>query len=369
MAGIADFAFDLPAGRIAQSPTRPRDAARLLCVRANPPDRPREAQDFAYAGERPTTDQAALEDCIVRNLPALLCPGDVLVMNDTRVIPAQLTAMRGGARLGITLDQPRSDGTWRALARNARRLRDGDTLTFGGDLAAMVMSRDPDGSVTLRFNKSDSELVTTLSRFGALALPPYIRRPFGPEPGDATDYQTAFATHDGAVAAPTSGLHFTPELLAALYARGVQGVTVTLHVGAGTFLPVRSDDIDRHQIHSERGQISVSAARAINHARAMGRRIVAVGTTSLRLLESAVRGDGTIAPFDGETSLFIRPGYRFRAVDLLMTNFHLPHSTLFMLVCAFAGTDTMRAAYDHAIAGGYRFYSYGDSSLLWRHDG
>jgi len=304
----------------------------------------------------------------VRDLPALLRPGDVLVANDTRVIPAQLTAWRGDARIGITLDQPRPDGTWHALARNARRLRQGDLLRFDGDLEATVTSRDTDGGVTLRFNHVDDTFVTALRQAGALALPPYIHRPHGPEPEDAADYQTIFAVHDGAVAAPTAGLHFTPSLLAASDALGIRRVTVTLHVGAGTFLPVRADDVTQHHMHAERGTISAAAARTINEARAAGGRVVAVGSTSLRLLESAAAEDGTIAEFDGETSLFILPGYRFRVVDLLMTNFHLPRSTLFMLVCAFAGTETMRAAYAHAIAGGYRFYSYGDSSLLWRHD-
>ena len=345
MVSLADFDFELPPDRIAQSPARPRDAARLLCVRPN-----------------------GMADHVVRDLPELLRPGDILAANDTRVIPAQLTAWRGDARIGITLDQPRPDGTWHALARNARRLREGDSLRFDGALSAIVVTRDADGGVTLRFNQSDAAFVEALRGAGALALPPYIHRPHGPEPADAADYQTIFAAHDGAVAAPTAGLHFTPLVLAALEARGVRRVTVTLHVGAGTFLPVRADDVTQHHMHAERGEISAVAAQTINDARAAGGRIVAVGTTSLRLLESAVTEDGTIAPFSGETSLFILPGYRFRAVDLLLTNFHLPRSTLFMLVCAFAGLATMRAAYGHAIARGYRFYSYGDASLLWRHD-
>jgi S-adenosylmethionine:tRNA ribosyltransferase-isomerase len=345
---LADFDFTLPPDRIAQSPSRPRDAARLLCVR-----------------------DGAMSDHVVRELPDLLRPGDVLVANDTRVIPARLTGFRGKAKIGITLDRPRADGTWHALARNARRLRVGDDLRFDndGELAATVTARDPDGGVTLRFNQADEAFVSALLRAGALALPPYIRRPDGPEPADAVDYQTVFATHEGAAAAPTAGLHFTPALLAALEARGIREVTLTLHVGAGTFLPVRADDVTRHQMHAERGLITAVTARAINDARAAGGRIVAVGTTSLRLLETAANEDGTIGEFAGETSLFILPGYRFRAVDVLMTNFHLPRSTLFMLVCAFAGTSVMRAAYEHAIAEGYRFYSYGDASLLWRHDG
>lgn len=339
---IADFEFDLPAGCIAHQPARPRESARLLVV-----------------GE-------TLEDRTVRDLPDQLRPGDILVSNDTRVIPAQLSAMRGQARIGITLDRPRPDGAWHALARNARRLHPGDTLVFEGaeGFTAIVVERDPDGGVALAFNLQGAEFADALTRAGALALPPYIDRPAGPLETDAEDYQTVFATHDGAVAAPTAGLHFTPALLAALDARGIHRTTITLHVGAGTFLPVRSDDISEHHIHAERGEITAAAADAINAARSKGGRIVAVGTTSLRLLESATDANGKILPFSGETEIFILPGYKFRAVDLLMTNFHLPRSTLFMLVCAFAGTERMRAAYAHAIQNGYRFYSYGDSSLL-----
>jgi S-adenosylmethionine:tRNA ribosyltransferase-isomerase len=338
----SDFDFDLPAERIAHHPARPRDAARLLVV------------------------GAALEDMHVSDLPDLLRPGDILVANDTRVIPAQLAARRGEARIGITLDRPRPDGAWHALARNARRLRPGDTLTFEGapDLTATVIERDPDGGVALSFNCQDETFAAALARAGALALPPYIDRPHGPLAEDAADYQTVFAAHEGAVAAPTAGLHFTPALLAALDARGIRRATVTLHVGAGTFLPIRTDDISAHHIHAERGEILPATAEAINAARAAGGRVVAVGTTSLRLLEAAADEGGKIRPFSGETDLFILPGHRFRAVDLLMTNFHLPRSTLFMLVCAFAGTDRMRAAYAHAVAAGYRFYSYGDASLL-----
>lgn len=337
-----DFDFDLPDGCIAHQPARPRDSSRFLVV------------------------DGGLQDRIVRDLPSLLRAGDILVSNDTRVIPAQLSAMRGGARIGITLDRPRPDGAWHALARNARRLHPGDTLVFDGaeDFTAEVIERDPDGGVALLFNREGTAFADALSQAGALALPPYIDRPDGPLPTDAADYQTVFAVHDGAVAAPTAGLHFTPELLAALDARGVRRVTITLHVGAGTFLPVRSDDIADHRIHVENGEITPQAAAAINEARAAGGRIVAVGTTSLRLLESAADPSGNVLPFSGETDIFILPGHRFRAVDLLMTNFHLPRSTLFMLVCAFAGTARMHAAYAHAIAAGYRFYSYGDSSLL-----
>jgi S-adenosylmethionine:tRNA ribosyltransferase-isomerase len=328
----AEFDFALPPDRIAQSPARPRDSARLLVV-----------------GD-------ALQDRIIAELPTLLRPGDVLVANDTRVIPAQLEGRRGAARIGLTLDQPRPEGAWHALARNARRLRPGDRLAFERDpgLEAEILSRDGD-SVTVRFNGP-------FDRAGALALPPYIARPQGPTPEDADDYQTVFAARDGAVAAPTAGLHFTPRLLDALAASGIPRVLVTLHVGAGTFLPVRTEDIGQHRMHAERGEITAEATEAINGAR----RVVAVGTTSLRLLESAADEGGRIRPFHGETSLFITPGYRFRRVGALLTNFHLPRSTLFMLVCAFAGTACMRAAYTHAIEAGYRFYSYGDACLLER---
>jgi S-adenosylmethionine:tRNA ribosyltransferase-isomerase len=339
---LADFDFELPPDRIAQHPTRPRDAARLLHV----------------AGD-------GLVDRMVHDLPALLRPGDVLVANDTRVIPARLRARRGDARIGITLDQPRADGTWRALARNARRLHVGDELCFDGsaDLRATVLERAPDGGVVLAFNHAEA-----LWQIGTLALPPYIARPAGPLPEDAADYQTVFAAHDGAVAAPTAGLHFTPALLDALERRGVLRVTVTLHVGAGTFLPVRTDDLERHHMHAERGEITSRAAAAVNAARGAGGRVIAVGTTSLRLLETASDEGGCLCPFSGDTALFILPGYGFRAVDLLLTNFHLPRSTLFMLACAFAGTERMRAAYAHAIKVGYRFYSYGDACLLGRDD-
>ncbi len=344
---ITEFDFVLPPDCIAQHPARPRDIARLLHM---------------------TRD--GLSDRVVRDLPELLRAGDILVANDTRVIPAQLTARRGAARIGITLDRPRPDGAWHALARNARRLHVGDALRFDGadQLTATVQQRDPDGGVVLSFNLSDEAFAAALARAGALALPPYIARPQGPLPQDMTDYQTIFAARAGAVAAPTAGLHFTPALLKALQARGVHRVTLTLHVGAGTFLPVRGDDITRHRIHAERAEITTEAADTINAARASGGRVVAIGTTCVRLLETAVATDGRIRSFSGDTELFILPGYRFRATDLLLTNFHLPRSTLFMLVCAFAGTARMRAAYAHAINTGYRFYSYGDACLLERAD-
>ncbi len=338
---LAEYDFDLPPERIAHAPARPRHAARLLAI-----------------GQ-------TLADRTVRDLPELLRPGDILVANDTRVIPAQLRARRGEAEVGLTLDRPWQDGTWHALARNARRLRPGDALALHGtEMTAAVLARDPDGGVTLRFDRAGEAFQAALAEAGALALPPYIPRPSGPTEEDAADYQTAFASVDGAVAAPTAGLHFTPSLLQALAAAGVRRTTVTLHVGAGTFLPVRGDDLSRHRMHAERGVVGADAAEAINAARAAGGRVVAIGTTSLRLLETAADADGTMRPFAGDTDLFIRPGYRFRAADLLLTNFHLPRSTLFMLVCAFAGTGRMRSAYAHAIAAGYRFYSYGDACLL-----
>ncbi|MBW4093338.1 MAG: tRNA preQ1(34) S-adenosylmethionine ribosyltransferase-isomerase QueA [Proteobacteria bacterium] len=345
---LAAFDFALPPDRIAQHPAHPRERARLLTV------------------------GATLADRIVGDLPDLLAPGDILVGNDTKVIPAQLRARRGQARIGITLDRELSDGTWHVLARNARRLRAGDRLRFepasaavpDPELTAEVREVAPDGGVVLAFSATGADFAAALRRAGQLALPPYIARPDGPTAADAADYQTVFARAEGAVAAPTAGLHFTPDLLAALDARGVHRTTLTLHVGAGTFLPVREADVTQHHMHAERGEITAATAAAINTARAAGGRVVAVGTTVLRLLETAAAPDGTLRPFAGETALFILPGYRFRAVDRLLTNFHLPRSTLFMLVSAFAGTARMRAAYAHAIATGYRFYSYGDACLL-----
>jgi S-adenosylmethionine:tRNA ribosyltransferase-isomerase len=424
---LADFDYHLPADRIAHEPARPRDAARMLHVRGD-----------------------GLADLTIRDLPSLLRPGDILVANDTRVFPAQLRAIRGGARIGLTLDRPLTDGGWKALARNGRRLRVGDTLTIDGGgtsasehagavategagglgsegaggpaiehhdalgregaggpgiehhnapgregarvlgvetgrrgrgtavnadtgplaieraatLTARITGKDPDGSVSLAFNLEGEALMQAFERAGMLALPPYIHRPDGPTTADATDYQTVFAQRQGAVAAPTAGLHFTPRLLADLKAAGVRHVTVTLHVGIGTFLPVRVEQVIDHRMHAERGEITAEAAAAINQVRQDGGRVVAVGTTSLRLLESAALPDGTLRPFMGETALFILPGYRFKAVDRLVTNFHLPRSTLLMLVSAFSGRERMLAAYAHAVAAGYRFHSYGDACFL-----
>ncbi len=345
MTEIAEFEFDLPPERIATEPARPRDAARLLHVPAG-----------------------GMADRTVRDLPALLAPGDVLVVNDTRVIPAQLRGQRGQAAVGLTLDRPLADGGWVALARNARRLRAGDLVAIEGprELAATVRARHADGSVVLDFDRAGEALDAALRAAGRLALPPYIARPDGPTARDEQDYQTMFAEHEGAVAAPTAGLHMTPAVMAALSARGVGLARLTLHVGAGTFLPLREDSLAERRLHPERGVITREAAAAINAARAAGGRIVALGTTTLRLLESSVDADGRILPFVGETDIMLAPGHRFRSADLLLTNFHLPRSSLFVLVCAFAGAARMRAAYAHAIGAGYRFYSYGDASLLER---
>src|SRR5579875_163191 len=342
---LADFDFFLPPERIAQQPARPRDSARLLEVNPN-----------------------GFRDWCVRDLPKLLRPGDVMVVNDTRVIPAQLWGRRGQARIGITLDRPLPDGSWHVLVRNARRIRAGDVIEFlhVEGLLGFVVRRDPDGTAVLRFNREGEEFSAALAQAGALALPPYIKRPQGPLPEDAEDYQTIFARYAGAVAAPTAGLHFTPALLAAIAARGVQRVAVTLHVGAGTFLPLREGDVASKRLHAERGMIDEATAATINAARVAGGRILAIGTTTLRLLETAADENGFVTPFHGETDLFIQPGFRFRVVDLLLTNFHLPRSSLFMLVCAFAGLQRMHQAYSYAINKNYRFYSYGDTSLLYR---
>ncbi len=340
---LADFHYELPPDLIAQHPARPRDSARLLHV-----------------------STGRLTDHRVRDLPGLLREGDILVVNDTRVFPARLKAERGGARIGLTLDRPRPDGVWTAVARNGRRLRCGDALRIESSptLTARVVDKAPDGSVGLAFSLAGEALMQAFEQAGALALPPYIHRPDGPQPGDAADYQTVFAVRPGAVAAPTAGLHFTAELLASLQASGIRRATVTLHVGIGTFLPVRVSDVASHQMHAEWGEITPQAAAAINQARQAGGRVIAVGTTSLRLLESAADAGGTVRPFQGETALFILPGYRFRAVDRLVTNFHLPKSTLLMLVSAFSGRQPIMAAYAHAVAAGYRFHSYGDACLL-----
>ncbi|MFL6830861.1 MAG: tRNA preQ1(34) S-adenosylmethionine ribosyltransferase-isomerase QueA [Sphingomicrobium sp.] len=334
------FDFELPEDRIALRPARPRDSARLLVI-----------------------DGAELSDRHVLDLPKLLRPGDVLVFNDTKVIPAQLEGRRGDASIGATLHKREGPREWRAFLRNAKRARVGDTIAFGTDVAASVMEKSGDGSALLRFH-GDEPVELLLERAGRMPLPPYIASRREVDDADRKDYQTMFAREEGAVAAPTAALHFTPRLLDALDARGIGRETLTLHVGAGTFLPVKADDTAGHVMHSEWGRIDAATAERLNVARAAGGRLIPVGTTSLRLLESAADANGAIAPFEGDTGIFITPGYRFKAVDGLVTNFHLPRSTLFMLVSALMGLDVMKSAYVHAIGAGYRFYSYGDASLL-----
>ena len=335
------FDFELPPERIALRPARPRDSARMLVVPA----------------------QGPLADLTMRDLPQQLRRGDVLVFNDTRVIPAQLEGRRGETRIGATLHKRIDLRRWQAFVRNAKRLRTADRIAFPADVSAIAEQRLPDGSWILGF-EGDDPVEILLERAGQMPLPPYIagKRPTDAE--DRSDYQTMFATKDGAVAAPTAALHFTPDLMAALADAGIAHETLTLHVGAGTFLPVKADDTADHQMHAEWGTISAEVAARLNAARRAGGKVIAVGTTSLRLLESAADDDGTVRPFAGDTAIFITPGYRFKAIDGLITNFHLPKSTLFMLVSALLGRERMHAAYAHAIAAEYRFYSYGDGSLL-----
>jgi S-adenosylmethionine:tRNA ribosyltransferase-isomerase len=353
------FDFELPAERIALRPAAPRDAARLLVVRP---------------GAAPV-----LDDRSVRDLPQLLRPGDALVVNDSKVIPARLSGRRIGRgetepAIEATLHQRLDGARWRAFVKPAKRLAPGDVVRFGtegkvcflGQLDATVEDKGEGGEVTLAFAFHGAVLDQALEERGTMPLPPYIAARRETDERDRVDYQTMFAQQEGAVAAPTAGLHFTPELVAVLQARDIALHRVTLHVGAGTFLPVKAADTADHRMHGERGSVSAETAAALNGVRRAGGRVVAVGSTSLRLLESAAGEDGMIRPFAGETAMFITPGYRFRAVDVMMTNFHLPRSTLFMLVAAFCGLEVMRAAYAHAIAGGYRFYSYGDACLLFR---
>ncbi len=344
------FDFDLPNERIALRPARPRDAARMLVV-----------------------DGGAMVDAGVADLPRWLRPGDCLVFNDTRVIPAQLEGQRGvrhdgahsapGAKIGATLHKRIDLRRWQAFVRNAKRLRVGESVDFGAGVSALAEERLADGSFILAF-AGDEPVEVLLERAGTMPLPPYIAGKRATDEEDRADYQTMFAREDGAVAAPTAALHFTPGLLDALAAAGIASETLTLHVGAGTFLPVKADDTEDHVMHAEWGRIDADTAVRLNAVRAAGGRVIAVGTTSLRLLESAARDDGAIAAFAGDTAIFITPGYRFKAIDGLMTNFHLPRSTLFMLVSALMGLDVMQSAYAHAIGEGYRFYSYGDASLL-----
>ncbi|MEO0439285.1 MAG: tRNA preQ1(34) S-adenosylmethionine ribosyltransferase-isomerase QueA [Pseudomonadota bacterium] len=334
------FDFALPPENIALRPAVPRDSAKLL---------------LAQQGE--------ITDHVVRDLADLLTPKDVLVFNDTRVIPAQLTGRRGNATIGATLHKRMDLRRWQAFVRNAKRLKPDDRIDFGAEVFAVAEERNPDGSFTLRF-LGEEPVEVLLDRAGTMPLPPYIASKRAIDERDADDYQTMFAREDGAVAAPTAALHFTDELIASLASAGIGTQTLTLHVGAGTFLPVKADETDDHQMHSEWGRIEADVADRLNDSRASGGRVIAVGTTSLRLLESAAGDDDIIRPFEGDTDIFITPGYRFKAIDGLMTNFHLPKSTLFMLVSALMGLERMQAVYAHAIAQNYRFYSYGDSSLL-----
>jgi S-adenosylmethionine:tRNA ribosyltransferase-isomerase len=346
---VDQFDFDLPEDRIALRPASPREAARLLAVRPG--------------------DAAELSDHLIGDLPKLLRPGDVLVFNRTRVLPAQLEGWReregnASAHVGITLHKRLSELEWRAFARPARKLAVGDWVIFGPELRALVLEKLEAGEIELGFEAGERSFEDRLAEHGEMPLPPYIASRRKADDQDRRDYQTIFASEPGAVAAPTAGLHFTDGLIGALEASGVAQAFVTLHVGAGTFLPVKTDTVADHRMHAEWGEITSETATQLNRAREEGGRIVAVGTTSLRLLESAAGEDGKIHPFNADTSIFITPGYRFRAVDLLITNFHLPRSTLFMLVGAFSGLARMKRAYAHAIETGYRFYSYGDACLL-----
>ncbi len=352
------FDFDLPPGRIALRPAKPRDAARLLIVW--PQGTPR------------------FEDCAILDLPGYLAPGDVIAVNDTRVIRARLHGLRcrreGLSRIEATLIRREGESSWHAFVRPAKKLKEGDVIRFAAEngiagdeksLDAEVIQRGKDGEVLLKFVLSGATLDKAIERMGQMPLPPYISSRRRPDDKDTQDYQTLFAQRPGAVTAPTAGLHFTSRLLAALAARKVALQRITLHAGAGTFLPVKVEDTTDHELHPEWGEVTQAAAETLNKARASGRRIIAAGTTSLRILDQAARPDGTFAAFAGETSLFITPGYRFKAADALLTNFHLPRSTLFMLAAAFSGLETIHAAYSHAIAENYRFYSYGDACLLF----
>jgi S-adenosylmethionine:tRNA ribosyltransferase-isomerase len=335
------FDFDLPPERIALRPVSPRDAACMLCVNGD----------------------GSLADAHVFDLPQLLRAGDCLIFNDTRVIPAQLTGRRGEATIGATLHKRIDLRRWQAFIRNAKRLRRGDSIDFGQGVIAIAEERHDDGSFDLYF-EGEEPVEVLLHRAGTMPLPPYIAGKRPTDARDAEDYQTMFAQKDGAVAAPTASLHFTTGLMDAIQKAGIETATLTLHVGAGTFLPVKADDTTEHRMHSEWGKIDTDTAYRLNSIREAGGRLIAVGTTSLRLVESAADEGGTIHPFEGDTDIFITPGYQFKAINGLMTNFHLPKSTLFMLVSALMGRDNMQTAYAHAIAKEYRFYSYGDSSLL-----
>tara|TARA_Y100000588_G_C14061936_1_gene841835 strand:+ start:43 stop:1077 length:1035 start_codon:yes stop_codon:yes gene_type:complete len=341
----SEFDFDLPGDLVAHRPLVPRDAARLLVV----------------GGQK-------LSDHFIKELPALVRPGDLLVYNNTRVIPTRLRGRREGAAVEVTLVRALSPRRWSALARSSKRLRVGEEITFSKDLTAEVQGRSEWGHLFLSFNLSGARLSSIIKDIGEVPLPPYITRQREPDKRDVSDYQTVYAARDGAVAAPTAGLHFTRKLLQRIDSVGAQRAFVTLHVGPGTFVPVRCDDISLHQMQPEWGEITNRTAELINRTREHGGRIIAVGTTSLRLIESAADRKGIVKPFSGETDLFITPGYKFRLVDILFTNFHLPRSTLFMLVSAFSGLGVIREAYSHAMKQGYRFYSYGDACFLKRQD-
>jgi S-adenosylmethionine:tRNA ribosyltransferase-isomerase len=354
---VDQFDFELPQDRIALRPADPRESARLLVVRPDAENR--------------------FEDRRVSDLPEILRPGDVIVVNDTKVVPAHLEGVRtrgvASARIQVTLHKREGVSSWRAFVRPAKKLKRGETIRFEpqhaakdrAGLIAEVLEKRADGEVLLGFSLSGDALENAISRIGSMPLPPYIAGKRAADEDDFRDYQTMFAAKAGAVAAPTASLHFTPALIGALAAAQIDIRRVTLHVGAGTFLPVKTDDTSTHVMHAEWGEVGTETADALNRARASGRRVIAAGSTSLRILETAARPDGTVAPFAGETSIFITPGYEFKAVDVLMTNFHLPRSTLFMLVAAFSGLDCMKAAYAHAIEHAYRFYSYGDACLLY----
>ncbi len=339
---VDQFDFELPEELIAVHPVEPRDAARLLVVASD----------------------GTLQHRVFRDLPDLLESGDLLVVNDTRVIPARLTGKRGEGKVEVTLVTPLEETRWRALGKPGRKLRPGTDIVFANGFTATVEEKGEAGEITLAFETAGRSLVGLLEQHGAMPLPPYIKRREGPDSTDRQDYQTVYAAHPGAVAAPTAGLHFTDALFGRLHERGVGVAQVTLHVGLGTFQPMRSDDTDDHVMHAEWGRVSKETADRINAVRHEGGRIVAVGTTSVRLLESAANEDGQVRPFEGETDIFITPGYSFRAVDAMITNFHLPESTLFMLVCAFSGTEIMKRGYRAAIHERYRFFSYGDACLL-----
>lgn len=341
---VSLFDFDLPDELIAQTPIEPRDASRMLVV------------------------NDLLEDSKVSNLGGYLRAGDLLVFNNTKVVPARLFGRRGYINMEILLHRQDAQGSWLAFARPGKKLVIGDAIVFGEDFFAAVLEKLADGQIRLQFNVSARDIPIKLERYGVTPLPPYIRRSQQGEPNDATRYQTVFAKHAGAVAAPTAGLHFTPTLLERLKEQGIKIAFVTLHVGAGTFQPVKADDISQHVMHHEFAEVSAETATEVNQTRAQGGRIIAVGTTTLRTLESAAGADGALQPFSGDTDIFITPGYRFKIADMLLTNFHLPRSTLFMLVSAFNGLDAMQKAYRHAIEQAYRFYSYGDACLLYRKD-